>query len=131
MQENDAPLEQYERLGLPPDGEAQDEHLLLQAQHEIALKAMEPRPAPEKVESGDGFFNLDTPLKELFANKGAQAVIANHFPQIIGDPQLKMAHGLSLKQVAQFAPAIFTADVLRAVAIDLAQVSPGGDHVDI
>jgi hypothetical protein len=130
MQENDVPLEQYERLGLPLDGEAQDEHLLLQAQHEIALKAMEPRLSPEKVESGDGFFNLDTSLKELLADKGAQAVIANHFPQIIGDPQLKMTESLSLKQIAQFAPASFTADLLRAVATDLAQISPGGDHVD-
>jgi hypothetical protein len=116
---------------LPPDGEAQDEHLLLQAQHEIALKAMEPRPSPEQVESGDGFFNLDTPLKELLADRGAQAVIADHFPQIVGDPQLKMTEGLSLKQIAQFAPVVFAADVLRAVATDLAQVSPAGDHIDV
>jgi hypothetical protein len=131
MRENDAPREQFERLGLPADGEAREEHLLLQAQHAISLKAMAPRPSPEDIESGEGYYNLDTPLKELLADQGAHAVVARHIPQMIGGPQLEMVKNLSLKQIAQFAPAIFTVDVLRAVAASLAQVSPGGDHVGV
>ena len=32
MQENDAPPEQYERIGFPPDGNVNEDHLLLAAQ---------------------------------------------------------------------------------------------------
>lgn len=40
MRLNDAPLEQYQRLGLPADGIVREEHLLLAKQYEQALKAM-------------------------------------------------------------------------------------------
>jgi hypothetical protein len=39
MRANEAPLEQYERLGLPADGDVLDEHLLAAAQYEITIKA--------------------------------------------------------------------------------------------
>jgi hypothetical protein len=31
----------------------------------------------------------------------------------LGDPQMKMAEGFSLKQIAQFAPAVFGAEILH------------------
>ena len=40
MQANDAPPDQYQRLGLPTDGQIGDEHLLLAVQHEAARKAI-------------------------------------------------------------------------------------------
>jgi hypothetical protein len=40
MQDNDAPLEQYERLGLPVDGLVQDDHLLLSAQAVLVEKSL-------------------------------------------------------------------------------------------
>jgi arylsulfatase A-like enzyme len=41
MGANDAPLEQYERLGLPTDGDIQDVHLLAATQHDSPLKAQD------------------------------------------------------------------------------------------
>jgi arylsulfatase A-like enzyme len=40
MQANDAPPDQYERLGLPIDGRITREHLLLAAQYEAAISAL-------------------------------------------------------------------------------------------
>ena len=42
MQENDAPLEQYERLGLPVDGVVTGKHLLLATQAELVQKSLQP-----------------------------------------------------------------------------------------
>ncbi len=39
LRDNDAPLEQYERLGLPLDGVVQEQHLLLKAQADLVEKS--------------------------------------------------------------------------------------------
>ncbi|MGB3717866.1 MAG: sulfatase [Candidatus Promineifilaceae bacterium] len=121
MQANDAPPEQYERLGLPDDGDVRDEHLLLKAQHEQALRAMQPARimAPE---AGDGHFNLNTPLKEIMADPDATAILNKHFPGFTENPMLKMAEGASLQQIAGFAASVFTDEKLTAVATDLQQL---------
>ena len=59
MHWNDAPLEQFERLGLPTEGEIRDEHLLCTRQQEQNRhKAVEEYTGP-----GDRYLTL--PLKEL------------------------------------------------------------------
>ncbi|MCA9955956.1 MAG: hypothetical protein KC434_14605, partial [Anaerolineales bacterium] len=118
MQANDAPPEQYKRLNLPADGVVNAEHLHLAAQHEQALRAMN----PVKIEAGNGRFNLNTPIKDLLADKNAAAVFEHHFPGFREDPQLKQALGISPLQVANFAPGFFTTARLEALSHDLARL---------
>lgn len=115
MQSNDAPPEQYERLNLPLDGAVESQHLQLAAQHEIALRALK----PTDIEIGNGQFNLKTPIKDLLADKGAAAVFYRHFPEFVADP---FVMGTSLIQIANFAPSLFTADKLKALVRELADL---------
>jgi len=122
MQANDAPPEQYERLNLPPDGMVEPHHLQLAAQHEIALQALH----PPKIEVGNGRFNLNTPIKELLADEGAEAIFQRHFPEFDNNPFLKQAAGASPMQIANFVPGFFTAEKLNAMAVELERLDDVG-----
>jgi hypothetical protein len=58
MRANDAPAEQYERLGLPATGPVLSEHLLIKAQWEQAQRALQPTVRREDLEP-------DSPLRTL------------------------------------------------------------------
>jgi beta-glucosidase len=59
-------------------------------------------------------------LKELLQDMRAKAVLEKHIAEVIGAPQLSMAMGLSLDQIAAFVPQILTPDKLEAINADLA-----------
>jgi len=60
----------------------------------------------------------------LLANEEASAILSKHIPGILDAPQLSMALGFTLEQVAGFAPTVFTAEVMQSIAEELAQLSP-------
>jgi len=68
-------------------------------------------------------FTLHSPLQQLLADGEARAVLERHLPGLMDSPQLRMAMGFSLEQIAQFAPEAFTEEVMRAIAEDLARLS--------
>ena len=129
MQANDAPLEQYERLGLPVGGEAKDKHLLLEAQYEMVLKSQEPPVPIDTIPGGTGRINLETPLKAILAEEQGAVIIEKYFPMMSAGPMLKMAGGFSLKQIAGFAPAMMTPELLKMVADELAERFPGEEII--
>jgi hypothetical protein len=59
-------------------------------------------------------------LKDLLADEAAKAVLAKHVPGIADSPQLEMGLGMSLHQIAGFAPGVFTEELLQKIAEDLA-----------
>ena len=63
---------------------------------------------------------LNSLLQELLADDGAKAVLAKHVPDMIDSPQLEMGMGMSLQQIASFAPGVFTEALLAKIAEDLA-----------
>ena len=67
---------------------------------------------------------LDSTLQLLLANEEARAILNKHLPGILDAPQLSMALGFTLEQVAGFAPDVFTEEVMQSIAEDLAQLSP-------
>jgi beta-glucosidase len=75
-------------------------------------------------ERGGIRLGLDSTLQLLLANEEARAILSKHLPGLLDAPQLSMAMGFTLEQVAGFAPAVFTDEVMQAVAEDLAQLSP-------
>lgn len=64
-------------------------------------------------------FNLDSPLKDLFDNPTARAVLEKHIPEVLAAPEISMAMGMSLNQVAPFAAEVLTAEKLKAIETDL------------
>jgi arylsulfatase A-like enzyme len=123
MHWNDAPREQFERLGLPLDGNAREEHLLLARQHEQVLKAREKRvPAPPYIGPGADFLTL--PLSEVFDIQGAREILGKHFPQLLDNATVKWPSTATLQQFSDHMPAFFTPERTAAFAADLA------DHVE-
>jgi arylsulfatase A-like enzyme len=123
MHWNDAPQEQFERLGLPLDGIATEEHLLLASQHELVLKARAKR-VDIPPYTGPGAEYLKLPLKEVLAVSGAQEIVSKHFPQLHDDSVVKTVGMASLLQISGYMPALLTPERLAAFAADLA------DHVE-
>jgi hypothetical protein len=56
-----------------------------------------------------------TTIQELLENPVARPILEQHFPGMIDNPQLKVAYGMTLKQVAPFAPQILTDEKLSSV----------------
>ena len=72
--------------------------------------------------SGPGADYLKLPLKELLAIPEAQALLQQHFPDLIQNPDFKkVLEEASLTQVTGFAPGTFTPERLAAFAAELAQ----------
>ena len=67
---------------------------------------------------------IDSTLQLLLANEEARAILSKHIPGLLDAPQLSMAMGFTLEQVAGMAPGVFTAEVMQAIAEELAQLSP-------
>ena len=67
---------------------------------------------------------LDSTLQLLLANEEARAILSKHIPGLLDAPQLSMALGFTLEQVAGMAPGVFTAEVMQGIAEELAQLSP-------
>jgi alpha-galactosidase len=63
-------------------------------------------------------------IQELLDDPGAREVLESHFPGMLNQPQLKMAYGMTLKQVAPFAPDILTEDKLDLLDRALGALAP-------
>ncbi|RLC60767.1 MAG: hypothetical protein DRI48_11545, partial [Chloroflexi bacterium] len=75
-------------------------------------------------EEGGLRLDLNTPLGQLLAHEEARAILVKRFPDVVDSPQVAMAMGFSLEQIAGFAPEMFTEEVLHSIAEELAQLAP-------
>jgi beta-glucosidase len=82
------------------------------------------KPALSSVEGAGIRLGLDSTFQLLLASEEAKAILSKHLPGLLDAPQLSMAMGFTLEQVAGFAPAVFTDEMMQAIAEDLAQLSP-------
>jgi beta-glucosidase len=93
----------------------------IRASARFTLQATSRFGGPEKA----GFhLGLDSTLQLLLANEETRAILSKHLPGLLDAPQLSMAMGFTLEQVAGMAPGVFTDEVMQAIAEDLAQLSP-------
>jgi alpha-L-fucosidase len=82
-----------------------------------------PRPAEALVNLGKpDSFDLDTKLKDLLADERAKAVLLKHLSDMADSPQLDMAMGLTLTQIAAFVPGVLTPQMLETIGEDLAKL---------
>lgn len=64
-------------------------------------------------------FSVDTTdLGTLLGNEATKAILVKHLPSLVGNDQIAMASGLTLKQLQGFAGDVVTDDKLKAVQAD-------------
>ncbi|SNB86577.1 Arylsulfatase A [Streptomyces sp. PgraA7] len=125
LRADDAPADQYTRLGLPYDPEDVTEaHLLVDAQRERADAGR--RPAARSDEFTEGALNLRTPLAELLAEPAAADAVRRIVPGLLDTELLTVRGGSTLLQIAAFTGHPGRAQ-LTAVADELARLFPVPD----
>ncbi len=67
-------------------------------------------------------------IQELLDDPGARRALESHFPGMLEHPQLKMAYGMTLKQVAPFAPQILSEDKLNSLDAALLSLARARKH---
>jgi hypothetical protein len=101
LRANDAPHDQYERLGLPQEPDSADErHLRVAAQRERADAAREP--AARADEFPEGTLNLRTPLARLLAEPAAADAVRRIVPGLLDTELLTLRGGGTLLHIAAF-----------------------------
>ncbi|MDT0345923.1 sulfatase [Streptomyces litchfieldiae] len=122
LRENDAPISQFERLGVPWDPEeVAEEHLLVAAQRETAAAARQPAARVDGFP--EGRLNLRTPLTELLAEPSAADAVRRHLPGLLDSELLTIRGGGSLLQLAATTGEPARAQ-LTALAEELARLFP-------
>ncbi|MDW8147943.1 MAG: glycoside hydrolase family 3 C-terminal domain-containing protein [Roseiflexaceae bacterium] len=66
--------------------------------------------------------SIDSPVKALIEHNGARAVLERHMPGFVEQAGVGVMMGLTLAQMARFAPDRITPDLLSAIAADLEQI---------
>ena len=126
MQDHDTPAEQYERLGLPMDGNVTNGHLRLAAHHKQALKIVaEPEdPAAGLPDEEGKLFRLSSPLRTLFENPQAMDVLTQNLPEPMLDGFMSnaMIRDISLRRLAVFMPEALTRARLTAIVDGLSDI---------
>ena len=59
------------------------------------------------------------PMEELMDNPKSNAVLVKHAPALASNPQLSMARGMTLAEVAGYAEAGLTPELVNAIVADL------------
>lgn len=85
--------------------------------------AISPLPQPTDALRGGGTsLGIDSKLKEILDDEAGRAILQKHVPGVLSSPQIEMAMGLSLKQVAPFAPNVLTPETLEAIDQELKRI---------
>ncbi|MEQ7006924.1 sulfatase [Actinopolymorpha sp. B17G11] len=121
MRANDAPADQFERLGLPVTGDVGPEHLLLRQQYERVTQVRAPLPDLDDLPVGR--YDLHTPVSDLLADSDAVTAMRAAVPGLLDNPRLATLAHLSLREVAAMAPGVLDGVRLRTLATGLASVS--------
>lgn len=81
----------------------------------FATEATAPAAAPK-------FSTATSTIGDLIDNPATKAVLEKHVAGLVGNPQIEMARGMTLKQVQGFAGDMLNDDVLAKVDADLAKI---------
>jgi arylsulfatase A-like enzyme len=115
MRDNDAPLSQFQRLGIPVDSEITEEHLLVEAQRQRAEAIAEPLPALTELPAAE---LIVAPLLQLAHDAGARTVLERHVPFVLRTELVAFMSGMSLYDLARFGQV--PAAQLKEIAEDFA-----------
>lgn len=120
MVRNEAPPEQYQRMGLPPDGPLDESRLLCLAQHEqVETARMRPLRAADFPTSR---LDVSTPIATLLAEPAALEVLRAHLGELVASPLPDEVLDMSLIDVAGVAVGVIPTATLELIAQDLAEL---------
>jgi arylsulfatase A-like enzyme len=120
MRANEAPPSQFERLGLPEEGDVTREHLLCAAQREQALGAREPVPAES--EFPQSTWSVRSRVDELLAYPPAAGILNRHCRAVSVGPFADVCGELSLYRAAAAMIGVLPWATLRTIAAELADL---------
>lgn len=115
MRANDAPHEQYERLGLPATGEVTTEHLVLQAQD---LPSGAVAPALDRDALQHSVVATAT-VRELLADPDSRAVLRAVLGEIVDGPLPPEALEMTLLDIATVTVGMIPPEAVQAIAEQL------------
>jgi hypothetical protein len=118
MRESEAPASQYQRLGIPIDGEPGPEHLLVRAQADRAAATAEQLPPLDDLPAAD---LLTAPLVQLLADPRVRDVVGRHVPSLVQNELISVSPAASLHGMAR--TAVIPVAALRAIGAELAALS--------
>lgn len=118
MRRNEAPSEQFERLGLPASGPITAQHLAVDKQRQRVDASFGEFPSRDVLRQISAA--VDAPFAELMANEAARRVVEQHLPVVAASNLAAAAGGLSLYEVAAMLPADVDGELLTRLMTDLA-----------
>ncbi len=65
---------------------------------------------------------VESKISVLLADEGAKAILEKHCPGMTSDPRLKMAMGMTLKQIMPLSQGRITLSKIEAISEDLAKL---------
>ena len=65
---------------------------------------------------------IDSPISALLADDRVKTIIEKHCPGMTSDPRLKMARGMTLKQIMPLSQGRITMNKIEAISEDLAKL---------
>ena len=88
----------------------------------LALGAALAFAAPAFADDTDApaFTTSGTVIGDLLGDEGAKAVLEEHIPEVVNNPQIGMAYGMTLKDIQMYAPDQLTDEVLAEIDADFA-----------
>ncbi|RLC62777.1 MAG: beta-glucosidase, partial [Chloroflexota bacterium] len=89
----------------------------IRAKAPFTLKA----PPPSEAVPGTGL-SVDSTLREILDDPGGKAVLEKHLGDLLQAPQIDMAMGFSLTQIAPFVPDVLTPQKLKEINDDLGRL---------
>jgi hypothetical protein len=79
---------------------------------------------PAAAPTADHYSTSTTPIGSLLDDPAAKAVLVKYIPQVVSNPQIDMARGMTLKDTQQYAPDMVSDDVLAKIDADLVGLTP-------
>ena len=86
----------------------------------VALAQSTPAPAATPATTPTHYTTTDTTVGTLLDDPAAKAVVAKYLPDIINNPQVERARGITLKQMQTYVPDSVPDAVLAKIDADLA-----------
>ncbi|MFI5625896.1 sulfatase [Nocardioides sp. NPDC051685] len=114
LRQSDAPASQFERLGLPLDGEPDESHLLVRAQAGRAEALLEPMPDLDDLPARE---QLEQPLLTLLSDPSTRTILEREIPAATHTELVALPTQLSLITLAR--AALIPVHTLRAIARQL------------
>lgn len=115
MRENDAPVSQFTRLGLPVEGPVAPEHLMVRRDAERAAATAQPLP---DLDGHPARIHLERPVGELLGEPRTRDALTAHAPDLVQTELLSISPVTTLIDLA--ASGALPAAALTAIADDLA-----------